>query len=289
MNRGQHWKGLTLEKPAYPNLRRGSEEQGAGLEEDVASLVAAMDRIVEAHQADRDQRERHEIRRVRRERIIIVIASIAAAAALGALVVSYQATADLLREARSTAAEVLVKMDAEIASLKNQTDAMRGQLDEMKINSTIWRSELTGVMQLDNARISNSATGWLTTPKWKNIGKTDVLNFKGWNHLQFFLSVEDVKKIDFLKVPKGENVSEPQTVLAGESVAYGNTQVTLAQAWNVIYGKGEVISWGYVEYDDIFGGHHTVQHCEGWNFQFDAPAMNMGLPQPLSLNCNRRL
>jgi hypothetical protein len=287
LNCGQHWKGLTLDEPAYPNPRRRVEEHAEEVE-DVAALVASVDRVAAAQQANRDQRERYETRRAKREWIIIAIVSIAAAAALGALVAACQAIMEGLRETRSTTAEILAKMDAQIASLKDQTDAMRGQLDEMKTSSAIWRSELTGVMLLDNARTTNSPTGWLTTPKWKNMGKTDVLDFKGWNHLQFFPSAEDVKKIEFSKIPKGENISEPQTVLAGDSVTYGNTQVTLAQAWNVIFGKGEIVSWGYVEYDDIFGVHHSVQHCENWSFQYDSTTVNMGLSQPLSLGCNRR-
>ena len=263
--------------------------------EDIAALVASVDRVVAEQQANRDQRERHAIHRAKRQRIADVIVGIAAVVALGAIVASYHETNSFLREARSAAAEqhtdtlaALAKTDAQIAALKEQTDTLRGQLAEMKTASAIWRSEFTGVMQLDNVRANNSPSGWLITSKWNNIGKTDVLNFKGWNHLQYFPSVEEVKKIDFLKVPKGENISEPQTIPASENVTYGNYQVTMAQAWEGMYGKGAIISWGYIEYDDIFGVHHTVQHCESWNFQYEPPAINMGLPQPLSLNCNRR-
>lgn len=263
--------------------------------EDIAVLVASIDRVVAEQQANRDQRERHEIHRAKRERITVVIVGIAAVVALGALVVSYLDTHESLSEARSTAAEqhadtlaALAKTDAQIAALTEQTVTLRGQLEEMKTASAIWRREFTGVMQLDNVRANNSPSGWLITSKWNNIGKTDVLNFKGWNHLQYFPSVEEVKKIDFLKVPKGENINEPQTILAGDYMTYGNYQMTMAQAWEEMYGKGAIISWGYIEYDDIFGTHHTVQHCESWNFQYEPPAINMGLPQPLSLNCNRR-
>jgi hypothetical protein len=263
--------------------------------EDIAALVASVDRVVAEQQANRDQREQHAIHRAKRQRIADVIVGIAAVVALGAIVASYQETNSFLREARSAAAEqhtdtlaALAKTDAQIAALKEQTDTLRGQLAEMKTASAIWRSEFTGVMQLDNVRANNSPSGWLITSKWNNIGKTDVLNFKGWNHLQYLPSVEEVKKIDFLKVPKGENISEPQTIPASDNVTYGNYQVTMAQAWEGMYGKGAIISWGYIEYDDIFGVHHTVQHCESWNFQYEPPAINMGLPQPLSLNCNRR-
>jgi hypothetical protein len=263
--------------------------------EDIAALVASVDRVVAEQQANRDQRERHAIHRAKRQRIADVIVGIAAVVALGAIVASYHETNSFLREARSAAAEqhtdtlaALAKTDAQIGALKEQTDTLRGQLAEMKTASAIWRSEFTGVMQLDNVRANNSPSGWLITSKWNNIGKTDVLNFKGWNHLQYLPSVEEVKKIDFLKVPKGENISEPQTIPASDNVTYGNYQVTMAQAWEGMYGKGAIISWGYIEYDDIFGVHHTVQHCESWNFQYEPPAINMGLPQPLSLNCNRR-
>jgi hypothetical protein len=287
-------RALVLEKPEYPD-RRSRAEEPVEVAEDIAALVASVDRVVAEQQADRDQRERHEIHRAKRERVTVVIVGVAAVIALGALAVSYHDTSEFLREAGSTAAEqhadtaaVLAKTDAQITALRGQTDALRGQLDEMKTASAIWRSEFTGVMQLDNVRANNNPTGWLITSRWNNIGKTDVLGFKGWNHLQFFPSVEDVKKIDFLKVPKGENINEPQAIRAGDYMTYGTSQVTMAQAWDEMYGKGAIISWGYIEYDDIFGTHHTVQHCESWNFQYEPPAINMGLPQPLSLNCNRR-
>jgi hypothetical protein len=280
-------RALILERSEYPDPRSRAE--------DIAALVASVDRVVAEQQGGRDQRERHEIDRAKRERITVVTVGIAAVVALGALIVVYQTTREFLREARSTAAEqhadtlaALAKTDAQIAALTEQTNTLRGQLEEMKTASAIWRSEFTGVMQLDNVRANNSPSGWLITSKWNNIGKTDVLNFKGWNHLQYFSSVEEVKKIDFLKVPKGENISEPQTILSSDYVSYGNYQVTMAQAWEDMYGKGAIISWGYIEYDDIFGVHHSVQHCESWNFQYEPPAINMGMPQPLSLNCNRR-
>jgi hypothetical protein len=115
--------------------------------EDIAALVASVDRVVAEQQANRDQRERHAIHRAKRERITVVIVGIVAAVALGAITVSYQETRSFLREARFAAAEqhtdtlaALAKTDAQIAALKEQTDTLRGQLAEMKTASAIWRS-----------------------------------------------------------------------------------------------------------------------------------------------------
>jgi cell division protein FtsB len=256
--------------------------------------VASVDHIVPEQQGDYDQRERYESLRAKRERMTVTVIVIAAVAVLGALAVSYQGNRELVRETSSAAAEqhadmlaVLAKTDAQIAALKDQSDTLRAQLDEMKTSSALLRSDFAGTMQLDNVRVNNS-TGWFITPKWSNTGKTEVLNFKGWNHLQLFPSLEEFKRVDFSKIPRGASSSEPQVVFSGDYVIYANSQVTMMQAWEEIYEKAVVISWGYVEYDDIFGTHHFVQHCESWGFQYEPPAINIGLPQPLSLNCNRR-
>src|SRR5580704_3737981 len=141
-------RALILEKPEYRDPRSRAEEPMEEAE-DIAALVASVDRVVAEQQANRDQREQHAIHRAKRQRIADVIVGIAAVVALGAIVASYQETNSFLREARSAAAEqhtdtlaALAKTDAQIAALKEQTDTLRGQLAEMKTASAIWRSEL---------------------------------------------------------------------------------------------------------------------------------------------------
>jgi hypothetical protein len=68
-----------------------------------------------------------------------------------------------------------------------QLDVMQGQLGEMKIAATIQQNELMTKMTMETAMVPDFGDRtWIVTNVWKNAGKTEAREFKGWDVIKFY-------------------------------------------------------------------------------------------------------
>ena len=74
---------------------------------------------------------------------------------------------------------------------------MSGQLMEMKTDSVIRKNELAAKMRLEIER-SPEIGRWGITAHWTNNGKTDAVDFRGWDDFKIFTPLGEIDSIGFL-------------------------------------------------------------------------------------------
>lgn len=177
-----------------------------------------------------------------------------------------------------------------------QLKAMQGQLDEMK--------ETTAVMKIQSLpKIANGldppwvvtdkdgkTTGWNITPNVTNSGQTDAINFSVWDNAHYF-PANEADGIDFPNTPNGP--TQPIVLPAGGKIAQVTAFMAVGDVQNVLDGKGKIILWGNIQWDDSFAGDPT--HIKYYCFQIiptrDPQSGNIILTLPLLYqspkdNCN---
>jgi hypothetical protein len=166
--------------------------------------------------------------------------------------------------------------------------SMRGQLEEMKTETSIRRYELRANMEL-KIEPEHSSDKWFLTTKWVNVGKTDAINVKGWSEIANSLAADEVKRGDFIGRTDTRALGEGRTVIPGDAAVYPSKELGLEQAWDIVYERRFSFIWGYVEFNDIFGKSYTARYCAlvvlreqgGNNVVMDSPVM-------LHTGCNQR-
>jgi hypothetical protein len=172
-------------------------------------------------------------------------------------------------------------------------DAIRGQLTEMQTDSAIRRSELAATMRLEIDRRQNAGT-WGITSLWMNIGKTNALNFMGWEDFKIFRTKEDYVMLTpayILKTPpdKSKIWASNFTIIPNSPVSPYTKALPEQDAWDITYGKNTfALLWGYVEYTDIFGDFYTIWYCDFFNFTLVGQELCMNLPHAFAAECMRR-
>jgi hypothetical protein len=139
-----------------------------------------------------------------------------------------------------------------------QFKIMRGQLEEMKIQSAITRSQVRANLTLSFGKTLEQDDVFVT-PTFQNAGESEALNFTGWDDSQFFTSPFP-RDFDFLK-------RRSQYPLAGRSIARNDSMhlpsrlVSKEEIRKLLSKEGFVIVWGHGEFADIFKTQHHSDFC----------------------------
>jgi hypothetical protein len=177
----------------------------------------------------------------------------------------------------------------------DQRNVTERQLNEMQTQSITQRAEVKGVLRLD-LDTPTGPGGWDITTTWVNIGKSDALNVRGWKDTAVIPLVQDravnaatIEHYDFITAPPRVQLpSDGSTVLAGDHIMFISQKITLQQGIDTIAGKVILVSYGYIEYFDIFGTFYTVRFCRLFNFYTDGSTVTVTRPVILPLSCEKR-
>jgi hypothetical protein len=215
---------------------RQSAERHEQIIRTATTLAASIDSMSAEHAASRQQAASHEEGKRKRDWFTFGALIGAATAAVLTLIVTHCDTRDLISETHSAADQqhrdtvsALGKTDATIAALQEQTAIMRGQLDEMQIDASIRRAELTANMEIH----FDPASGGGLTPSWTNIGKTDAEHVRSWYQFKYFSNYHDLETFDFLSEPDvSKHRRMPiETVIPGRSITMPTILFTNEDAW----------------------------------------------------------
>jgi hypothetical protein len=102
--------------------------------------------------------------------------------------------------------------------------------------------------------------------------------------------VKSAQSTDFQNPPANFVISEEgQEILASEERSFISYAISWDEMWKQLYDAGMIITWGYIEYYDIFGGRHTARHCGYFTFHYSGGkvAISHGVTI-LREDCNRR-
>lgn len=171
----------------------------------------------------------------------------------------------------------------------NSTDhAIHGQLKVMETQSAIQQFDLRAVMEVSLVRKVESGE-FNITPILTNVGKSDAINVRGWTAFKYFNPRSDMAKETFLDKPPDQQMTGPTTFIHGDSTALETEVMTAQQAVETADRKGLGVSYGHIEYSDIFKTIFTIDYCRGINFVRDPNgAINWSLPVVLRQSCERR-
>lgn len=300
------------------NLQTQESIQGKGHraqhdEEGISTVIAIstmINRVVNEQVASREQQERHESGKRNREIATICVIAATAVIALATLVVTHFDTERALSEARDAAerqhADTVAAIElskvanktaadtaaAQIAEMAAQSNAMRGQLDQMKIQSTIQTSPLSPRMKFGGLDISQATMVhpgyWQFTPKWTNTGQTNAEKYRSWDEVKLFPGgipddFDCTKPDHVLPAPPELTVGQDETILQ-ESLFLSPDLVRL-----VAEGSGAIIFFGGIEWHDAFPG--TPRHYRIYALRLlpQIVGTTIDWPSPLAYRseCNR--
>jgi hypothetical protein len=274
---------------------RQSAERHEQIIRTVITLAKSIDGVSAEHTASRQQAASHEEGKRKREWSTFSALIATATAAILTLIVTHCDTRDLISETQSAADQqhrdtvsALGKTDATIAAVQEQTAIMRGQLDEMQIDASIRRAELSATIKIN----LNPASGGGLTPSWINIGKTDAEHVRSWYQFKYFSNIDDLETFDFLSEPDEykHRLMPVETVIPGDSITMPTILFTNEDAWAIMYRQKMPVFWSYIEYNNIFGDFYTARNCFGFGFGYrpDANKIESHLPHYLRDDCNRK-
>ena len=169
--------------------------------------------------------------------------------------------------------------------------ALRGQLEEMKTESTFRRNELAAVMRLGIQR-EPSPGQWIITSQWINTGKTNA-DFSGWQYFKIFRTAEDyelLKNHSFILEPPGGSKILPRgtIVIPDNPIAIESWHIPESDAWGIVYGITMALLWGYAEYSDIFGEMYSIRYCDFFTFTLVGERLMIDLPHAFAAECTQR-
>ena len=114
---------------------------------------------------------------------------------------------------------------------------------------------------------------------------------KGWNDYRVFHNLADVKTFDFIN-PSSDHIISTlgmHELTPTERIAFPSYRIGGADTEHLIAEEWFAVTWGNMEYKDIFGTFYTVRQCMYYVFTRDETgATAMHLPALLRPECNRR-
>jgi len=139
------------EQPQYRRQHQDAQQhqceanRDTRIVEGIRGVAESVARIREGQNASYSQAAKYERSKKKRDNRTVIALVVAAAVALGGIVVTHRDTLKAIRETHTAADQqhadtlaALVKNDATVAAMKEQADATRGQLDEMRAQQRPW-------------------------------------------------------------------------------------------------------------------------------------------------------
>ena len=83
-------------------------------------------------------------------------------------------------------------------------------------------------------------------------------------------------------------ISAPQIVIPGDTITFASQSMTEPQLWASMYLLGVFVSYGRLEYSDIFGRTYIVDYCRQIDVEWLQNKITWTLPHKLSLPCEKR-
>jgi hypothetical protein len=147
-----------------------------------------------------------------------------------------------------------------------QLSVMQNQLDEEKAKGVLEKTQLRGNMRREVPQLSQvgagtdlggpkgKSTDWAISPKWINVGGSDVLDYKGWFDVQVFDIVPN-KKVDSKDCP---SLATPDPLPDGIIIHPGGALEQLSKslsAQDMIAAENQtkyILMYGHIQYRDVF-------------------------------------
>ena len=139
-----------------------------------------------------------------------------------------------------------------------QFTIMQGQLDEMKVQSAITRNQVRAYLTLSYGK-SSERDGIFVTPTFRNTGKSEATNFKGWDDRRFF-TPSIPADFDFITRREHRPLSG-RTIGRGDAIFLPSALVTYDEIRQIAAGHSYVIIWGNVEFADVFKTQRHNHFC----------------------------
>jgi hypothetical protein len=141
---------------------------------------------------------------------------------------------------------------------RDQFTIMRGQLEEMKVQSEITRSQVKAFMTIAPAK-TPQRNGFYVTLVAKNTGGSEAINFTGWNDRQFF-DPPFPNDFDFT-LRRTQNPLSSQWIGRDASYSLPSLFITLDEMKKIAASQGWIVVWGRVDFNDAFKAHHHTNFC----------------------------
>jgi hypothetical protein len=133
---------------------------------------------------------------------------------------------------------------------RDQFTIMRGQLEEMKVQSDITRSQIRANFTLSFGKTTRS-DGVLVTPTFKNAGDSEAVRFLGWDDSQFFGKPfpADFDFSKFRGTAAFPGSAPGRSVVRGDTMLLPSRFISKDEIKKTLAQDGFAVVWGHIEYN----------------------------------------
>jgi hypothetical protein len=141
---------------------------------------------------------------------------------------------------------------------RQQFTIMQGQLDEMKVQSSITRNQVRAYLTFSYGK-NAQRDGIFVVPTFRNTGGSEALNFKGWDDKQLF-SPPIPDDFDFIKL-RAKRTLPSRSIGRSDQMLLPNILITFDEMRKIAARQSQIIVWGYAQFADVFKTEHHNHFC----------------------------